>query len=72
MNGEAFSSGIRRPARRWLPGASRAYGVRFLVADQIRHIEETLVAHQRPVAVGIPGYVLPQDLEAKLFLHAAE
>jgi hypothetical protein len=59
MNGAAFSSGIRPPARSLAPGASRAYGVRFLLADQIRCIEETLVAHQRPVAVGIPGYVLP-------------
>jgi hypothetical protein len=52
------------------PGASRTYGVRFLVSDQIRNIEQTLIAGGRPVAVGIPGYVLPQDIEAKLFLNA--
>jgi hypothetical protein len=50
------------------PGESRSYGVRFLVADAIRDIEATLAAHGRPVAVGIPGYVLPMDIEARLFL----
>lgn len=54
------------------PGESRSYGVRFLTAPSIRDIERTLLAHQRPVAVGIPGYVLPMDLEARLFLkHSA-
>lgn len=52
------------------PNASRTYGVRFLVSDEIRNIEKTLAANNRPVAVGIPGYVLPQDIEAKLFLNA--
>ncbi len=50
------------------PGDSRAYGLRFLVSDEIRHIERTLAANDRPVAVGIPGYILPMDLEARLFL----
>jgi hypothetical protein len=27
-----------------------------------------LARNQRPVAVGIPGYILPMDLQAKLFL----
>lgn len=52
------------------PNASRTYGVRFLVSNEIRNIEQTLAANQRPVAIGIPGYVLPQDLEGKLFLNA--
>ena len=50
------------------PGESKTYGVRFLVSDSIREIEPTLVANGRPVAVGIPGYILPADLDAKLFL----
>lgn len=52
------------------PGASRTYGVRFLLSDEIRNIEKTLAANNRPVAIGIPGYVLPQNIEAKLFLNA--
>ena len=52
-----------------LPGESRTYGVRFLLADEIRHIETTLAANARPVAIGIPGYVLPMDTDGKLFLQ---
>jgi hypothetical protein len=43
--------------------------VRLLVSDQIRNIEQTLAANRRHVAVGIPGYVLPMDLEGRLFLN---
>ena len=53
------------------PGETRSYGVRFLVADEIRAIEPTLLAAERPVAVGIPGYVVPTDMEARLFLKAS-
>ena len=51
------------------PGESKSYGLKFLVSDSIRHIEKTLADNQRPVAVGVPGYVLPQDIEARLFLR---
>jgi hypothetical protein len=51
------------------PGQTRTYGVRFLLAPEIRHIEKTLADNQRPVAVGIPGYILPSDLEGRLFLN---
>lgn len=50
------------------PGESRSYGVAFLVAPELREIENTLLANGRPVAVGIPGYVVPKDMEAQLFL----
>jgi hypothetical protein len=50
------------------PGEERTVGLRFLVADSIRSIEKTLAENQRPVAVGIPGYILPLDTEASLFL----
>ncbi|MEG3086449.1 DUF5695 domain-containing protein [Sphingomonas sp. PB4P5] len=52
------------------PGASRAIGVRFVASPSIRAIETTLTAEKRPVAVGVPGYVVPTDLEASLFLKA--
>jgi hypothetical protein len=51
------------------PGQSRSYGVAFLVAPEIRDIEKTLIGNNRPVAVGVPGYILPMDLEGKLFLN---
>jgi len=50
------------------PGQERTVGLRFLVADSIRSIEKTLAENHRPVAVGIPGYILPQDIQASLFL----
>jgi Family of unknown function (DUF5695) len=50
------------------PGETREYGLRFLVADRIRDIEKTLAANDRPVAVGIPGYIVPMDIDARLFL----
>jgi len=50
------------------PGQSVRYGVRFLLADTIHAIEKTLAAQKRPVAVGIPGYILPMDIDARLFL----
>ena len=50
------------------PGASVSYGLKFLVSDEIRHIDQTLEANKRPVAIGVPGYILPQGLEGRLFL----
>ncbi len=54
------------------PGETRVYGLQFLVSDSIRDIERTLTANHRPVAVGVPGYVLPEDMDAHLFLNYAE
>jgi len=54
------------------PGESRVYGVTFLVSDSIRNIEKTLAANRRPVAVGVPGYILPKDIEGHLFLKYPE
>jgi hypothetical protein len=50
------------------PGESKTYGLKFLISDSIRDIEKTLADNDRPVAVGVPGYVLPTDIHARLFL----
>lgn len=47
---------------------SVSYGVQFVPAENIKHVEKTLEANQRPATIGIPGYVLPQDVEGKLFI----
>ncbi len=52
------------------PGESRSYGVRFLLAPDVRHIEDRLQADGQPVAVGIPGYVVPQDTDFNLFISS--
>ena len=54
------------------PGQSRTIGVRFGAAPSIRAIEPTLIAARRPVAVGIPGYVVPTDQQASLFLNSPQ
>lgn len=53
------------------PGKSRSYGVRFLLSPTIRDIEKTLARNGRPVAVGIPGYVVPMRSSARLLLRYA-
>ncbi|MGA8273912.1 MAG: DUF5695 domain-containing protein, partial [Candidatus Sulfotelmatobacter sp.] len=77
VHSQAYAENEWKKAQPWnpptgltlAPGESKTYGVKFLVSDSIRHIEKTLAENQRPVAVGMPGYVLPQDLEARLFLN---
>ena len=50
------------------PGATRTYGLKFLLASDIRDITKTLVANDRPAALGVPGYILPMEMDGKLFL----
>jgi hypothetical protein len=57
------------PTKRTIaPGGSVSYGVAFVEAPEIRFIEQTLAARQRPVAVGLPGYVVATDTESRLYL----
>lgn len=51
------------------PGETKSVALRFIMAPSTRQIEETLVQQKRPVAVGVPGYVVPQDVPATLFLQ---
>lgn len=54
------------------PGESRTYGLKFILSPESREIEETLVENDRPVAVGVPGYILPMDLDGRLFLKSPQ
>ncbi|MBJ6122292.1 DUF5695 domain-containing protein [Sphingomonas mollis] len=54
------------------PGAQRTVGVRFVAAPTIHAIEPTLAAQGRPLAIGIPGYVVPTDSPADLFVKARQ
>lgn len=51
------------------PGQTRTYGLQFNLASSIRGIENALRSAKRPVAVGVPGYILSSDQEGKLFLN---
>lgn len=50
------------------PNQTRSYALKFVFAPSIREIEAQLEKEGRPVAVGLPGYVLPQNEAGKLFL----
>lgn len=49
-------------------GATQIFSVKLVLVDEIKNIQKTLIENQRPVAIGVPGYVLPQDVEGQLFL----
>ena len=60
----------------WNPGTSRVlaggesatYGFVLTLSPTIKGIENTLLANSRPVAIGVPGYVITQDQPARLFI----
>src|SRR6267378_570017 len=77
VHSKAFADNEWKNAQQWnpptlltlAPGESKIYGLKFVVSDSIRGIEQTLSENHRPVAVGVPGYVLPMDIDARLFLN---
>jgi Family of unknown function (DUF5695) len=76
----AFAENEWKKAQPWNPPTSRTIvpneswtvGFQFVLAPSIQNIEAALAENHRPVAVGIPGYVLPKDIHAQLFLRYAE
>src|SRR5690606_10050163 len=50
------------------PGEVKSYALKFVLAPSIREIENELIVQGIPVAIGAPGYLLPLDNPAKLFL----
>ncbi|PVH96138.1 hypothetical protein DM02DRAFT_720476 [Periconia macrospinosa] len=51
------------------PGETYSVGLRFSVAESLQKIEDTVVSTGTPLAVGIPGYVIPADSSARLYLN---
>lgn len=76
VHSQAYAENEWKRVQEWIPptsftlkpGESRTYGVKFILSDSIRNIEHTLAENRRPVAIGIPGYVLPTDINGRLFL----
>lgn len=52
-------------------GENVTFGLRFGVAGENYEIEDAVAEKDVPVAVGLPGYVLPFDTNGKLFLKAS-
>ncbi|KAJ4292781.1 hypothetical protein N0V90_009444 [Kalmusia sp. IMI 367209] len=50
-------------------GEVYSVGIKFVLADSIQTIEDAVVKSGVPLAVGIPGYVVPADLTARLYLN---
>jgi hypothetical protein len=77
VHSKAYADAEWNHAQPWNPateltlaaGESKTYGLVFVLSDRIRNIEQRLIENQRPVAVGIPGYILPVDIEGRLFLN---
>ncbi|MFD2035028.1 DUF5695 domain-containing protein [Belliella marina] len=80
VHSKAKAEGQWKNANQWIeptsaiiePGKSYVSSLRFLLADDLKSIEPTLVANDRPVAVGLPGYVIPMDVNAGLRLKAPQ
>lgn len=76
VNSKAYAENEWKGAEQWnaptsqvlQPGETHSFGVKFILTDKVENIEKALIENNRPVAVGIPGYVVPQDVNAKLFL----
>jgi hypothetical protein len=74
----AYSQGEWKGVNEWnpptsetlQPGQTISHGLRFLVAHTIRDIDKTLAAANRPVVIGVPGYILPTDIKATLFIKS--
>ncbi|KAK2009902.1 hypothetical protein LZ32DRAFT_589394 [Colletotrichum eremochloae] len=49
-------------------GETYSVGLKFSIADSIQTIENTVIKSEIPLAVGIPGYIVPADLTARLYL----
>ncbi|WP_375587765.1 DUF5695 domain-containing protein [Flagellimonas aurea] len=50
------------------PNETKSFAFKFVLTEGIKNIQKTLVKEEHPVAVGVPGYVLPQDVEGQLFI----
>ncbi|KXH69583.1 hypothetical protein CSAL01_06115 [Colletotrichum salicis] len=49
-------------------GETFSVGLKFVAAESIQTIEDAVTKAEIPLAVGIPGYVVPTDLTARLYL----
>jgi Family of unknown function (DUF5695) len=73
---QAYAENEWKAARPWnpatvlelAPGESKTYGLKFLLSDSTRDIEKTLADNGRPVAIGVPGYIVPQNIDSRLFV----
>ncbi len=54
------------------PNETKTYALQFILSGSPKDIESKLIENKRPVAVSVPGYVLPKDVDAKLYINYAK
>lgn len=75
-NSKAYASDKWEGVKQWntptssflKPGELKTFSVRLTLAPEIKKVQQQLTEKDMPVAVGVPGYVLPQDVQGKLYL----
>ncbi|MGC4046965.1 MAG: DUF5695 domain-containing protein [Armatimonas sp.] len=75
---KALAEGSWKNAQPWnlptsatfAPGETRTYGLRFVLSSSIRGLEAEIRKAGLPVAVGVPGYIVPAGSEARLVLDS--
>lgn len=51
------------------PGEMYSIGLRFSISETIQQIEDAVLNTKTPLAIGIPGYVVPSDSWTRLYLN---
>lgn len=51
------------------PKETKNYALKFVLSEGVKNIPETLLKEEHPLVIGVPGYVVPQDVKASLFVN---
>ncbi|WP_231491259.1 DUF5695 domain-containing protein [Pedobacter sp. Leaf170] len=51
------------------PGEVKTYALQFILSGKAEETENTLIENKKPVAISVPGYVLAQNVDSKLFIN---
>ncbi|WP_316796411.1 DUF5695 domain-containing protein [Pedobacter agri] len=54
------------------PGEVKIYALQFILSGTAQDTEQKLIENNIPVAISAPGYVLPRNVDSKLFLKYAK
>lgn len=77
VHSKAYAENEWKTAEQWnkptaiviKPGETKIYSLQFLLSGKPEETENTLIENKKPVAISVPGYVLAQNVDAKLFIN---
>ena len=80
VHSKAYAENEWKTAEQWnkptaiiiKPGETKTYALQFILSGKAEETENTLIQNKKPVAISVPGYVLAQNVEAKLFINYAK